>query len=269
MKFAFHSAAALTVLASLAGPACAQGITVTINGQPAQFDQQPVLQGGSVLVPMRGVFERLNATVVYIAQSREIRANRGQTSIDLTMGSRDAQVNGRHVSLDTPATSLGGRTVVPLRFIAEALGAHVHWDAASRTVTIQTENGPPSQDFHPPHPPHPMQPPPPRPHAHHELGIRITSPQRDQPVPGVFNFEGMTEPGARVDLDVEVRPPGPPGMHPPDRHFHLAGTADSNGHVAIPVHLNAPIGARIELRSHVSDARGHRSRTEQVNVNRM
>jgi hypothetical protein len=143
MKFTLKSAALLLALTSLCGPASAQGVTVLVNGQPVQFDQPPIMQDGRVLVPMRGVFERLGATVVYMPATRQIRATHGRTTVDLTLGSRDAQIDGKPFKLDVSAQTVGGRTVVPLRFVSESLGADVKWDAPNRTVAIQIQDGAP------------------------------------------------------------------------------------------------------------------------------
>lgn len=46
-------------------------------------------------------------------------------------------VNGEEVVIDVPPTILKGRTMVPIRFVAENLGAEVEWDGPTRTVTIR------------------------------------------------------------------------------------------------------------------------------------
>jgi hypothetical protein len=141
-------------------PAAAQSIRVIIDGSPVFFDQSPAVIGGRVLVPLRGVFERLGAFVQWDQQSNTVTAVRGDTQMALVIGSRQATVNGRAVILDVPALIVGGRTLVPLRFVSEAMGARVDWDAASRAVFITS-----SQVAQPPfpQPPPPPFPPVPRP----------------------------------------------------------------------------------------------------------
>ncbi|HEY4002521.1 MAG TPA: copper amine oxidase N-terminal domain-containing protein, partial [Candidatus Xenobia bacterium] len=114
------------------------GITVLVNGAPVNFDQPPIIVGGSVLVPMRGVFERLGADVVWVPDQRLVRATHGDTSIELQLGASTARINGQEHPLTTAAMSVGGRTMVPLRFISQALGADVRWSPSSRTVAIIT-----------------------------------------------------------------------------------------------------------------------------------
>jgi len=132
-----------TAFAAAPGAALAQsGINVTVNGSPVNFTGQgPVEQGGRVLVPLRGVLEKLGAYVTYDASARRITAVRGQTSIELPIGGNTATVGGRSVSLDAPAQVYNGSTLVPLRFVAEALGERVVYEPSSRTVAVASNAG--------------------------------------------------------------------------------------------------------------------------------
>ncbi|MBC7807595.1 MAG: copper amine oxidase N-terminal domain-containing protein [Akkermansiaceae bacterium] len=127
------------LIAAIAGPVGAQGINVTVDGDIVAFGaQKPVQQFGNVLVPLRGVFERLGATVAYDGGTKSILAVRGATTVQLKLGDAQAQVNGATRTLAVPAQAVNGTTLVPLRFVSEALGAAVKWQAASRTVIIST-----------------------------------------------------------------------------------------------------------------------------------
>lgn len=129
-------AVALTLL--VAGPANAQDVQVFVDGSRVGFDQAPVLMDGRTLVPLRGVFEQMGATVVWDAAQRRVLANSGGTQVVLPIGSYTAYVDGQPLRLDVPAMIVNARTLVPLRFIAESLGAEVAWNAASRTVVINS-----------------------------------------------------------------------------------------------------------------------------------
>lgn len=119
-----------------------QSINVTVDGGVVNFaGQQPIEQYGSVLVPLRGVFERLGATVAYDGNTKSVLAVRGATTVSLQLGSRDAKVNNRTRTLSVPAQAVNGSTLVPLRFVSEALGAQVEWQAPSRTVIVSTNGG--------------------------------------------------------------------------------------------------------------------------------
>jgi len=114
-------------------------IQVKVNGTPLYLSVEPTLVSGRTMVPLRGIFESLGAQVNWDASTRMITANKGDTDVQLGIGDRRATVNGRAVYLDAPAMILRGSTMVPLRFVSEALGADVKWLEATQTVAITTD----------------------------------------------------------------------------------------------------------------------------------
>jgi hypothetical protein len=88
---------------------------------------------------MRTIFEALGAEITWDGTTRTVTATKDDTTIALTIGSTTATVNGRAETLDQPAVIVGSRTLVPLRFVGEALGVTVNWDGATRTVSITTD----------------------------------------------------------------------------------------------------------------------------------
>jgi hypothetical protein len=133
--------------------AFAQGISVQLDGRNLYFDQPPAMIDGRLLVPLRGIFEALSADVLYDASTRSIKATKGTTVVQLQLGSRTALIDGRTVYLDVPADTVGGRTMVPLRFVSESLGADVKWSGATKTVVIASGGG----GVTPPNVPNPPQ----------------------------------------------------------------------------------------------------------------
>lgn len=180
-------------LAVAAVPATGQAtVRVYVNGEQVMFDQQPIVIGSRVLVPLRGIFEKMGATVVWIPDARTVRAQRGTTSVELRIGSTAALVNGATVTLDVPAQIVGGRTLVPLRFISESLGAQVDYNAGTRTVTITTAGaGPPP----PPPPPGPPQPP-------STITLTVIRPVPGELVDNPMRVRGKTAAGARIEIDM-------------------------------------------------------------------
>lgn len=87
---------------------------------------------------MRTIFEELESTVQWTAKTKTITANRGTKKITLVVGSKTATVNGQKITLDVAPQIINGRTLVPLRFISEALGAKVDWNSQTKTVYITT-----------------------------------------------------------------------------------------------------------------------------------
>ncbi len=113
-------------------------ISVTINGQAQSYDQMPVMESDRVLVPMRGIFEALGAEITWEESTETVTGKLGGTTVVLSIGNTNATVNGATVTLDVPARLINDRTMVPVRFISESLGANVDWDDATQTVIITT-----------------------------------------------------------------------------------------------------------------------------------
>ncbi|MBT9155692.1 MAG: Phosphate-binding protein PstS [Firmicutes bacterium] len=131
--------ACLVTLVSLL-PAMAQAdtrpITIEFNARELRGDVAPQIIGGRTMVPMRLIFEALGAEVTWNDATQTVVGRQGNVTISLTIGNRNATVGGRAVALDQPAQIFAGRTMVPVRFIAESLGATVEWDDARRIVRI-------------------------------------------------------------------------------------------------------------------------------------
>ena len=68
----------------------------------------------------------------------------------MRIGDRTARVNGANIPLDVPAMIIQGSTMVPLRFMSEALGADVNWQAHTNTVRINTRRAYPQPPIIPP-----------------------------------------------------------------------------------------------------------------------
>ncbi len=121
----------------------AKAATVTVDGQQLATSVAPIQRNGRTLVPMRDIFQALGASVAWNNQTQGITATRGGTpaaNVGLQIGSRFATVNGRGVTLDQPAVLYRGNTMVPMRFVAEALGAQVNWNGATEVAAITTGN---------------------------------------------------------------------------------------------------------------------------------
>jgi hypothetical protein len=206
-KSARAVAAAAGALALCTSIALAQSdVSVTLNGTPLNLSPAPQERAGRVFVPLRGVFEQLGASVVY--QDGTINAQgRGNRSVSLHIGSTQAMVNGQPQALDVAPFIIGASTYVPLRFVSQALGASVNYDAANRIVALA--NGGPQQG--PPQggpPPQAMQPPPPAPPQHSTVALAAVFPGRGESVqarrPTIeanFNEPRANPNSIRIDVD--------------------------------------------------------------------
>src|SRR5688572_963514 len=117
-RFNWRWSAAVAAAVLAPSWASAQQIAVTVNGDPVRFaNVGPISQSGRVLVPLRGVMEKLGAYVGWDSGTQMVTANKGDVDLQLRIGDRNATVNGRVVPLDVPATIYRGSTMVPLRFV--------------------------------------------------------------------------------------------------------------------------------------------------------
>ena len=115
-------------------------IHVRYNGRRVSFGkygQNPVITGGRTMVPLRSIFETMGAAVQWDDATRSVTATRGSTVIKMTVGQTDFTVNGQTKTLDVAPRIIGGRTVVPVRAIAEGFGANVGWNGDARIVSIR------------------------------------------------------------------------------------------------------------------------------------
>jgi len=123
-----------------------QSRTITVNslGYILNFDQPPIMESGRVLVPVRKILESLFISVDWDDDTQTVIATEhivgGFNEIRLTVNSTTAYVNSVAVELEVPPRIVNGRVLVPVRFIAEASGRPVEWDAENMTVIITQGN---------------------------------------------------------------------------------------------------------------------------------
>jgi hypothetical protein len=112
-------------------------ITVTIDGQAVSFpDQKPYIENNRTLVPVRFVTEALGAEVEWVQTEQKVKIKKDNELIELVIDQSEVKVGSKTVQLDVPAKIQNGRTMVPLRFVSEVLGAGVEWDQATYTASI-------------------------------------------------------------------------------------------------------------------------------------
>lgn len=119
-------------------------ITVMVNNQPVIFDVPPMIDNGRTMVPMRYICEAMGSSVEWDGATQSITIKRHVTTdnaewkdeIKMTVGSNKIVVNGEEQTMDCAPMIVNGRTLVPARFIAQALGADVNWNGEKRVVEI-------------------------------------------------------------------------------------------------------------------------------------
>lgn len=108
----------------------------TVNGIAKVMDVAPYIKGDRTYVPMRYLGEVLGAEVVWDDAARTVTLTKGETTAVFTIGSNAYTVNGESKTADVAPEIASDRTMLPARYVAEAFGAQVGWDAASQTVII-------------------------------------------------------------------------------------------------------------------------------------
>ena len=130
----------LLLLALGGSQALAQDIKVFVDNDETYFpDQKPLINSDNrTLVPVRFVSQALGAKVDWNALQRTAKIDYKGKTILLEIGVKQAAVGTSPVALDTAPDIVNDRTMVPLRFVSECLGAKVEWNGAKQEVYITT-----------------------------------------------------------------------------------------------------------------------------------
>lgn len=131
---------AITSLSRLVMASEQLSLRIIVNGDSVMLpDPQPFTDdNGRVQVPLRFVSEALGAKVEWNNATKVATASLGEIEVELTVWKDTYSQNGLLNKMDTTATLRDGRTFVPLRFIAEALGAKVNWDKGGNAIYINS-----------------------------------------------------------------------------------------------------------------------------------
>ncbi|WP_282940749.1 copper amine oxidase N-terminal domain-containing protein [Paenibacillus sp. RC67] len=99
---------------------------------------KPYISHDVTMVPVRFVTEQLDSDVAWDPATKQVTITDPVSGavIKLNIGSKQASVNGAIKALETEAELSNGTTFVPVRFIAESMGAKVEWNQELKMVTI-------------------------------------------------------------------------------------------------------------------------------------
>lgn len=95
---------------------------------------QACVRNGRTMVPVRRLAELMGAEVAY--QSGRVTITRGGDTIVMTIGSKQAQVNGSPLEMDVAPYIENGRTYIPVRYMAEFFGQTVEWVGRKQQVAV-------------------------------------------------------------------------------------------------------------------------------------
>ncbi len=111
-----------------------RNIAIAINGETIAADPAPRIVNGHVLVPIVRIYGALGIAVA--RDGDDIVAAAPSKSIRLHIGSDQATIDNRTIRMDGPATEIDGATYVPLRFVADSLGAQVSYASKAARVDV-------------------------------------------------------------------------------------------------------------------------------------
>ena len=120
--------------------------SVIVDGQPVSVSEDmgtPFIDSNQrTQVPLRITMEAIGAKVEWDSGVRMAIVSKGNITVRVPVGAEFVWVNGEKKTNDTAAVIVNNRTYLPIRVVAEALGASVEWDGTTRTVKITTHGNP-------------------------------------------------------------------------------------------------------------------------------
>lgn len=116
--------------------------TMTVNGKSVAINPPPTIIRGATMVPVRAIADAFDATTEFNKETNSVTITLDGRKIIIFIGSQTAIVDGETKLIKPPAIIFGGKTMVPFRFIAEALGAQVEWDQKTKTITLNMDKMP-------------------------------------------------------------------------------------------------------------------------------
>lgn len=113
---------------------------MTVDGKETEIDSgfgtSPVIQNNRTLVPVRTIIEVMGGSVNWNGDTRTTTLVYNDSEIQLVIGSKSATLNGENAVLDTEPVIINGRTMLPIRFIAEGFGFNTEWNKETKSITI-------------------------------------------------------------------------------------------------------------------------------------
>ena len=113
------------------------GSKILISGDTKkEMAVAPLIIGQYTMIPFRSIFEELNYVIEWNDADSSITVKKDNKVMKLKIGSKDVEVNGIIQQMQIEPRIIDGRTLVPLRFVAENSGANVVWDDSTKSVYI-------------------------------------------------------------------------------------------------------------------------------------
>ena len=115
--------------------------TYIANGETRDMDVAPYIKDDRTFIPVRFVAQAFGLQedqIIWEPNAKKVTVLAGNRVVEMTIGSRDLFINTVRVPMDTAPEIVDGRTMLPIRWVGEALGVTFEWDPEERTVTART-----------------------------------------------------------------------------------------------------------------------------------
>ena len=111
-----------------------------VNGVETEIDvgrgTKPIVTNSRTLVPIRAIIEAFGGDVGWEESSQSVLLTMEDDTIKLVINSNVAYLNNNAETLDVAPTVINGRTMLPIRFVAEGFNLGVAWEDATQTISI-------------------------------------------------------------------------------------------------------------------------------------
>lgn len=114
--------------------------TYVVNGETKNMDVQSYAKGDLTYFPVRYLAYALGVSkddIAWADEAKSVTITKGQTTVIMTIGDNTMMVNDKPIKMDVAPEISNSRTMLPARWLAEALGAEVSWDDATQQATIK------------------------------------------------------------------------------------------------------------------------------------
>ena len=111
-----------------------------VNEEVKEFDPEqgstPVVREGRTLLPIANVIVEFGGNVKWDGKEQKVTVALDGSTVELWIGKKKATVNGVEETLDVPPSVIGGRTMIPLRFVSDNLGIQLVWDKDNQVIAL-------------------------------------------------------------------------------------------------------------------------------------
>jgi hypothetical protein len=100
------------------------------------IDVEPFIVEGTTMIPLRGLFEEMGATITWHPENKKITVEADGTKIEFQIENNRVWVNGQRYTTTVAPRIVNGRTFIPVRFVSEMLGYNVSWEGETQEIKI-------------------------------------------------------------------------------------------------------------------------------------